>query len=74
VCLISGWISKRKALGVRKVADPYKRLRRQVDRKRRRERFDEDQLFNVTYRGYTFDQQGFDGQLGFQLDWLGKQK
>jgi hypothetical protein len=74
VRLISGWISKRKALGVRKVADPYKRLKRQIERKRRRERFDEDQLFDIAYRGYALDQQGFDAQVGFQLDWLGKQK
>jgi len=56
------------------VADPYKRLKRQIERKRRRERFDEDQLLDVAYRGFTLDQQQLDARLSFQLDWLGKQK
>lgn len=75
--MTSGWISKRKALGVRKVADPYKRLKRQIERKRRREnfrQFREDQLLDIAYRGYTLEQQRLDAQLSFQLDWLSKQK
>jgi hypothetical protein len=59
------------------VADPYKRLKRQIERKRRREnfrQFREDQLLDIAYRGYTLEQQRLDAQLSFQLDWLSKQK
>jgi hypothetical protein len=59
------------------VADPYKRLQRQIERKRRREYFrqlHEDQLLDVAYRGYTPEQRQLDMQLHTQLDWLSRQQ
>lgn len=41
------------------MADPYKRLRRQVERQKRKAHYrqlHEDQLLDVAYRGYTQEQ------------------
>lgn len=57
------------------MADPYKKLRRQIERKKRREHFrqlKEDQLLDIAYRGYTDEQWQLDLQMRTQLDWLNR--
>jgi hypothetical protein len=57
------------------VVDPYKRLRRQEARHRRKAHFRqlyEDQLLDIAYRGYTEEQRQLDLQIRSQVDWLNK--
>ncbi len=59
------------------MADPYKKLRRQIERKERREHYRrllEDQLLDIAYRGYTEEQKQLDQQLRTQLEWLNRQQ
>ncbi|NLF89120.1 hypothetical protein GX563_09905 [Candidatus Bathyarchaeota archaeon] len=72
-----GWTSRKRRKGAQKVPDPYKRLKRQLDRKRRREHFSqirEDQLLDLAYRWFTPEQERLDAQLHTQLDWLLRQQ
>ena len=57
------------------VVDPYKRLRRQEARHRRKAHFQqlyEDQLLDIAYRGYTEEQRQLDLWMRTQVEWLNK--
>ncbi|HSV49206.1 MAG TPA: hypothetical protein VLH35_02735 [Candidatus Acidoferrales bacterium] len=57
------------------MADPYRKLRRQIDRKKRKEHFrqlKEDQLLDIAYRGLTIEQVQHDEQLKNLTEWLNK--
>jgi hypothetical protein len=66
---------KNKQVGALTVADPFKRLRRQLERQKRKEHYRqlrEDQLLDIAFRGYTQEQKQFDEQLKLQTEWLNK--
>ncbi len=58
------------------MADYTKKLRRQFQRQKRREFYQEmrqNQLLDIAYRGYTEEQRQLDEQLKTQLEWLNRQ-
>ncbi len=60
-------------MGCFKMVDTCKSLRRQLERKKRREFFlqlHEDQLLDVAFRGYTEEQKRLDEQVKAQMEWL----
>jgi hypothetical protein len=68
-----GWTSRKRRKGAQKVPDPYKRLRRQLERKRRLGHIRStriDEFPGVAYYTYSDDRIGIDLMLKAQLDWL----